>query len=327
MVRPPTESLEAYTLYLKGRHAWALASLDGYQDAVACFEQAVAADPAYALAHAWLAYGYAMLGFDEYAITPTLEVMPKVRAAASRAIELDPSLGDAHFARALVAGLYDWDWALALDEFERAMGGHSASSLSQHWYALFLCGLGRTDQGLQVILRAQILDPLSLTIQVTVGRCLHYARRFDEAVERLRTHLELNPASVQGHVVLARTLLTQHRWAEALSGIERAIITSGRLPIFLSFAGQAHAGLGHAHQALALLAEIHQIATQRHVPIMYEALIHSRLGNLDEAFRLFDLAADQRSGWLVFLRSEPAWDYLRDDPRFPALLQRLHLDF
>ena len=268
LVRPPTESLEAYNLYLKGRHAWALASLDGYQDAVACFEQAVAADPAYALAHAWLAYGYAMLGFDEYAITPTLEVMPKVRAAASRAIELDPSLGDAHFARALVAGLYDWDWALALDEFERAMGGHSASSLSQHWYALFLCGLGRTDQGLQVILRAQILDPLSLTIQVTVGRCLHYARRFDEAVERLRTHLELNPASVQGHVVLARTLLTQHRWAEALSGIERAIITIGRLPIFLSFAGQAHAGLGQAHQALALLAEIRQIATERHVPVI-----------------------------------------------------------
>ncbi len=327
LVQPATGNVDAYTLYLQGRHAWALASLEGFQAAVDRFEQAVAVDPDYALAHAWLAYGYAMLGFDEFGLKPPLEMRPKVRAAANRAIELDDSLGDAHFARALLAGLYDWDWSLAQGEFERAMEGVSASSLAQHWYAIFLCGMGRAEQALQIILRAQILDPLSLTVQVSVGRCLHYARRFDEAVEKFHVHLELNPASLQGYVSMARSLLVLRRLDEAVSELERGIGLIGRLPILLSFSAQAHAGLGHTDRALALLAEIREQAAERHVPLMYQAQIHFSLGDLDEGFRLLELAADQRSGWMLFLRGEPGWDPLRKDPRFMALLRRLRLDF
>jgi serine/threonine protein kinase/tetratricopeptide (TPR) repeat protein len=327
LVQPATGNLDAYTLYLRGRHAWALASLEGFQTAVGWFEQAVAADPNYALAHAWLAYGYAMLGFDEFALDAPLEMMPKARTAANRAIELDDSLGDAHFARALVATLYDWDWSLAQGEFELAMESVSASSLAQHWYALFLCGMGRPDQALQIILRAQILDPLSLTVQVSVGRCLHFARRFDEAIERFRSHLELNPASLQGYTCIARSLLVERRLEETISEVERGIARMGRLPILLAYSGQAHALLGQTDRALAFLAEIRQQAAERYVPIMYQAQIHFSLGDLEEGLRLLELAADQRSGWIPFLRSEPGWDSLRKDPRFIALLRRLHLDF
>jgi tetratricopeptide (TPR) repeat protein len=327
LVQPATGNLDAYALYLRGRHAWALASLEGFQAAVGWFEQAVAVDSNYALAHAWLAYGYAMLGFDEFALDPPLDMMPKARAAANRAIELDDSLGDAHFARALVATLYDWDWSLAQGEFELAMESVSASSLAQHWYALFLCGMGRPDQALQIILRAQILDPLSLTVQVSVGRCLHYARRFDEAIERFRSHLELNPDSLQGYTCIARSLLVQRRLQEVVSQVDQGISIIGRLPILLSYSAQAHAWLGHTDRALALLAEVRQQAAERHVPLMYQAQIYFSLGDLNEGFRLLELAAEQRSGWMPFLRGEPGWDPLHKDPRFVALLRRLHLDF
>jgi serine/threonine-protein kinase len=327
LVQPATENVDAYTLYLRGRHAWALASLEGFQTAASCFEQTVAADPTYALAHAWLAYAYAMMGFDEFGLMAPLTVMPKARAAATRAIELDDSLGDVHFARALVAALYEWDWALAQTEFERAVEVGSASSLAQHWYAIFLCAMGRADEGLQVIRRAQILDPLSLAIQVTVGRCLHFGRRFDEAAACLRGHLERNPSSIQGYISLARTLVAQQLWADAASELERGIQQVGRVPILLSYSGVAHARLGRPDQARALLAELRQLATQRYVPIIYQAQIAFSLGDLDAGFQLFEQAEAERSGWLVFLRSEPGWDYLRGEGRFQAVVHRLHLDF
>jgi serine/threonine protein kinase/Tfp pilus assembly protein PilF len=322
LVQPPTENLDAYTLYLRGRHAMGLASIEGFRTAVDCFEQAVARDPEYAQAWAWVAYSYAVLGFDEFGVMPPAEVMPKAKAASIRAVALDDSLGDAHFARALSAFLYEWDWALANDEFELGMGGGSASAIAQHWYALFLCASGRAEQGLQVARRAQTLDPLSLTVQVTVARCLYYGRRFDEAVKVLRLHLENHPASIQAYPFLCRALRMQGMLSEALQAVERGINVVGRVPVLLSFAGNLHARLGHRDDALALLEELHQLAGRRHVPVTHRAEILAGLGDLDEAFALWNVAADQRSAWLPFLRFDPAWDSLRFDPRAIALLRR-----
>jgi Tfp pilus assembly protein PilF len=276
-------------------------------------------DPEYALAHAWLAYGYVVLGFDEFGVLPPTEAMPKAKAAAARAIELDDSLADAHFARAVSAFLYDWDWVLARDEFERAMSAGYASALVQHWYALFLCASGRPEEALQVARRAQILDPLSLTVQVTVGRCLYYGRRFEDAIEVFRSHLERHPNSILGYVTLYRALRMRGTLAEALLELERGISVIGRVPILLSWAGHAHARLGQRDQALALLEELRQLSRHRHVPPAYQAEILFGLGQLDEAFHQWNLAAEQRSGWIPFLRCEPGWDPLRSDPRYLAL--------
>jgi len=328
LVEPQTENLEAYTLYLRGRHAWATASLEGYQTAAACYEQAIALDPEYAQAYAWLSYAYAMLGFDEFGVLPVQEAMPKARAAAVRAVELDATLGDAHFARAVVATLYEWDWPLAQAEFERAVGLAATTALARPWYALFLCAMGRTDQGLQVSLHARLMDPLSPVVQVVVGRCLHYARRYDEAVRVFRTHLEVNPGSLHGCLALARTYLAQGSFAEALAEVERGTTALGRIPLLLVFAGHAHAALGDHDQALRLLAELRELGTRRYVPVLYEAHILIALGETDEAFRLYELAYQQRSGYLLLLRAEPTlFDPLRSDPRFVSLLKRLRLDF
>jgi TolB-like protein/Tfp pilus assembly protein PilF len=325
LVQPPTENLDAYTLYLRGRHAWALASIEGFQAAATCFERAVGLDPAYAQAQAWLAYAYAMLGFDEFGVLPPADAMPRAKAAAIKGIELDDSLGDAHFARAIVAMLYDWDLGLARDQFERAMSLPSMTPLTQHWYAMFLCTTGRPEQGLQVARRAQTLDPLSLTVQATVGRCLYYGRRFDDAISVFRAHLEESPASVQGYVALARAYKAMGMFADGLQQLERGLNIAGRVPILLCYAGHCQAALARRDQALAVLAELRQLAGQRYVPVVYEAEIVLGLGDVDEAFALWNRAADQRSGWLPFVRFDPAWDRLRLDPRFIALADRVPL--
>jgi eukaryotic-like serine/threonine-protein kinase len=326
LVQSATDSLDAYTLYLRGRHAWALASVEGFQTAVDCFSRAVVADPEYAQAHAWLSYGYAILGFDEFGVMSPLEAMPKARAAAIRSIELDGSLGDAHFARALSAFLYEWDWTRARSEFELAMNAGSASAFAQHWHALFLCADGHPDRGLQVARRAQILDPLSLTVQVTVTRCLYFGRRFEEAADLCRLHLEGNPASVQGYVSLYRTLKQQEMFDAALLELERGISVIGRVPILLAFAGYAHARMGQRNQALALLSELRRLAERRHLPPAYQAEILFGLGDLDAAFSEWDRAAEQRSGWLPFMRCDPGWDPLRSDPRHTALVRKVGLE-
>lgn len=319
LVQPPTGNVDAYTLYLRGRHAWSLASLEGFQTAVDCFAQAVAMDPDYAVAHAWLGYAQALLGFDEFGVMPPARALASARASANRAIQLDASLGDAHFARALCALLYEWDWALAREEFERAMNAVPVPVLVQHWYALFLCASGHPDEALQVARRAHALDPLSLTVQVTVGRCLYFGRRFEEAIGVLRRHLERSPDSIQGYVTLYRSLRLRGMPSEALQELERGINVIGRVPLLLACAGNIHGQLGQRDKALALLEELRQLSTRRHVPSAYQAEIFFGMGELDETFRAWDLAVEERSGWIPFVRCDPAWDQFRADPRYIAL--------
>jgi len=320
LVPPPTENLDAYTLYLRGRHAMSSASLDGFRAAVDYFAQAVAVDPEYAQGHAWLAYAYTVAGFDEFGILPPAEAMVKARVAALRALELDDSLTDAHLARALSAFLYEWDWALAREEFERVVAAGSMPSHAQHWYALFLCACGQPEEALQVARRAQTLDPLSLTVEVTVGRCLYYGRRFDDAISAFRHHLERNPTSIQGYVSLYRALRMNGMLAEALLVLERGISIIGRAPLLLACVGNVQAQLGERQQALAMLEELRVWGIRRHPT--YQAEILFGLGDLDEAFTLWNVAADQRSGWLPFL-ADPAWDPLRSDRRYIALAGRV----
>jgi tetratricopeptide (TPR) repeat protein len=227
----------------------------------------------------------------------------------------------------VVALLYDWDWQLAQDELERAMSLPSTSAFAHHWYALFLSAMGRGEQALQVARRAHLLDPLSLTVQVTVYRTLYYLRRFDEAITGLRAHLDLNPTSLQGHLSLARALMASGAPDEAVARLEQALNTLGWLPILIAFAGQAHAQAGQRDQALGLLGELRDLAARRYVPLHYQLVVIGGLGDLDETFRLYQLLVDQRSGWLAFLRVDPILDPLRADPRFIALLQKLRLDF
>ncbi len=322
LVAPQTRKPEAYNNYLRGRHAWAQGTPQGFGQALTFFQHALVIDPDYAQAHAWLGYAYAMLGFEEFGALPSEQAIPPARAAALRAVELDDALPDAHMTRAIVATLYDWDWALAQREFDQGMALGS-SGPAQHWYALFLCAMGHAEEAQQVIRRAQVNDPLSVTIQVSVGRCLHYARRLDEAAQVFRAHLDLNPDSYQGYVALARNSLARGNIDEVGATTNQAIQNIGRRPIILAYAGEAHGRLGHRAEAKALLAELREMGTQRYVPEIFQALILFGLEEFDAGFQLWEQACDQRSGWCVFLTADPEWDWLRDDARYKALVKRV----
>lgn len=249
------------------------------------------------------------------------------KAAAERALELDPLLPQAHGSRALVAFLYDWDWALAESEFARAASlGPDTTGLST-WHAIFLSLMGRDEEAMEIITRAQASDPLSLINQLTVGRCHYLARRFDAAIAQFRSCLELEPRFFLAYSAIARAYGAKGMFPEALAEIERGMSLVGRLPLLLTYAGWAHAALGQRSEALGVLDELRQAAAQRYVPSIYSAQIRMALGDLDEAFELYDLAYQQRSGWLALLRTEPLWDPLRADPRFRELLRRMRLDF
>jgi len=322
LVAPQTRKPEAYNLYLRGRHAWDEATPQGFAQALTFFQQALELDPDYAHAHAWLGYSYAMLGLEEFGVLPPEQAIPPARAAALRAVELDDGLADAHLTRGIVATIYDWDWDLAQREYDRGIALGS-SGPAQHWYALFLCITGHAEEALQVIRRAQVTDPLSVTIQVSVGRCLHYARRLEEAAEVLRAHLELNPDSYQGYATLARNASARGSFEELVTTAERAMQAIGRRPIFLAYAGAAHGRLGRRSEAGAFLAELRELATRGYVPEIFQSLILFGLEDYDAGFRLWERACDRRSGWCVFLQADPDWDWLREEPRFQGLLRRV----
>jgi serine/threonine-protein kinase len=327
LVGRPTDNLAAYTVYLRGQYFWNKWTVAGYRAAIEEFERAAAMDPGFALPHAGIAYCYAMLGFDEVGSLAPLDAMAKARRAAEHALELDPLLPQAHGARAVVALLYDWDWALADREFARAATlGPNTTSVS-NWHAIFLSIMGRDEEAMKVTARAHALDPLSLITQLTAGRCHYLARRFDTALELFRACLELEPRFVLAYTAIARAYLVKAMYSEALAELERGMGIVGRTPLFLTYVGWAYAALGRLDEAESVLDEIRRAGEHQYVPSIYRAQILATLGRTDEAFALYDAAYQQRSGWLVFARAEPLWDRHRADPRFSALISKMRLDF
>jgi TolB-like protein/tRNA A-37 threonylcarbamoyl transferase component Bud32 len=327
LVGRPTDNLAAYTVYLRGQYFWNKWTVAGYRAAIEEFERAAAMDPGFALPHAGIAYCYAMLGFDEVGSLAPLDAMDKARRAAEHALELDPLLPQAHGSRAVVALLYDWDWALADREFARAATlGPNITSFS-NWHAIFLSIMGRDEEAMRVTVRAHALDPLSLITQLTTGRCHYLARRFDTALELFRACLELEPRFVLAYTAIARAYLAKAMYSEALAELERGMEIVGRTPLFLTYVGWAYAALGRLDEAESVLDEIGRAGEHQYVPSIYRSQILATLGRTDEAFALYDAAYEQRSGWLVFTRVEPLWDRHRADPRFRALISKLRLDF
>jgi serine/threonine-protein kinase len=273
-----------------------------------------------------MAYCYAMLGFEIFAAIPPLEAMQQAKAAANQALALDPSLAEAHGARAAIAVLYDWDWTLAEREFEQALSLGARSSVFHVWHALFLIAMGRYDESLRVVTSALSLDPLHLGLHLTFGRALVYARRYQEALAKFRATLEMEPLYVPTHWEIGRVYYLMRMYSESAAVLEQAIQLTGRAPLLLMYAGAAYAMLGKRDLALGIVAELREIAKQRYLSPLYEANVLGALGDLEEHFRLIEHAYEMRSAWMMFTRADPIWDPLREDPRYLALLKKLRLD-
>ena len=324
--RVASEVTEAYMLYLQGCYFRSKQTSEGFETAVDYYRRATECDPQYAMSYAQMAYCHALLGFDTYGTVSPLEAMPRAQAAVTRALELDPLLAEAHGARAVIAMLYDWDWGLAEGEFERALSLGARSSAFHIWRAIFLIAMGRFDESRRVLTSALSLDPLHLTLHLTLGRSDLFARRYEEALVRFRATLEMEPLYVPTLYEIGRVYYLMGRYSESVAALEEGIRLTGRQPTLLMYAGSAYAMLGEREMARSIAAELRSVSERRYLSPLCECHVLEALGEREAADKLLERAYEVRSGWLIFTRVDPIWDPLHATPSYVALLKKLKLD-
>jgi len=314
---------EAFQLWLKGRYYWYKLNPEGLQKAIEYFQQALEKDPAYAPAYAGLADSYNLLAF--FNVFPPREVMPKAKAAAVKALELDDNLAEAHVSLGWAGFTYDLDWPAAGKYFDRAIVLNPAYPLAHSYYSLYLGALGRPEEGLTEAKRALDLDPVSPAINHYVVVQLYLARRFDEAIEQCRKTLELDPSFTPVHGTLAEVYSAKGMYREALAEYEEYSALSGGSPRSTAFVGYAHARLGQRSQAFRVLEQLRAASKQRYVPALSFAIVYVGLGEKEQAFLWLEKAYDERTNSLAYLKVQATWDPLRSDPRFADLVRRIGL--
>jgi serine/threonine protein kinase/tetratricopeptide (TPR) repeat protein len=324
LLESQTANLEAYRLYLRGRFNFNKRRPELLQSAIEDFEQAIVADPRFALAYAGLADTFTLLAI--HGQHPPKAVFPKAIAAASRALELDPNLGAAHASRGFAKATYEWDWPGAERHFKRAIELNPGDSNARHWYAIdWLSPQGRLDDALDELLRSVALDPLSASINTSLGGLFHDRREYSRAIEQYQHTIELEPSFYFVYWNLGRTYEQLGDYDKALEIFEKSLSLAPGAPQVLAYIARCHAFMGHEDQARQILSELIELRTRRFLHASGLAIICLSLGDTDRAFEFLETAWADRSIWLIWLKVSPMFDGIRDDPRFQSLLGRMGL--
>ena len=324
LAKTPSVSPEAYEDYLKGRYYWNKRSGEGFTKAIGYFEDATRKDPQYALAYAGLADCYGIIGATIYGTVPAAEAAPKAKAAAVRALEIDPSLAEAETSLATAKFNYDWDWAGAAEGFQRAIQMDPKYATAYQRYSLYSIAMGRFDDSFEQIKRARDLDPLSISINSSFGWRLYLARQYDRSIAQLRDTLEMDPSYEWAHLILGQAYEQKGEFSLALSELRKAVELSHNSPLMVSALAHADGVSGNQAEAQKLLAQLVTQSKQQYVSPYYIAIVYLALGKNDDAINWLERAFADRSNGLVFARVEPELDPLRSDPRFVALEHKLN---
>ena len=316
------ENYEAYELYLKGQYFFNQRSAAGFDQAIDYFEQATTKDPHYARAYAGLADCYALVG--GYTERPQTDLMPKARAAAQRAVELDGNLAEAHTALALIVQNYDWDWKTAEQEFHRAIELNPNYATAHHWYAEHLTWLGRFEEAQRESERARQLDPLSLIIAADNGATLYYSRQYDRAIAKFRSVRELDPTFPRTGVIRA-AYVQKGLFTDAVEEIEKWRSVYGDQPWTWSELAYVYGHSGQQSEARYALQKLLEWDQRKPVDPAAVAWAYLGVGDTDNAFAYLEKAYVQHSAKLATLKVEPGFDPLRADPRYQDLLRRVRL--
>jgi Tfp pilus assembly protein PilF len=316
-----TESSAAHQLYLKGRYAWNLRTPESTAQAKSYFEQAIAADPSYALAYAGLADAHS-LDID-YRAAPVSEGMRLARINAERAIALDDDLAEAHTSLGWVNLIYDWDWERARIEFERALTLNPRYATARQWYAWYLVITNRLDEAIAEARIARDLDPTSASIQRSLGWVHYYARQPGPSLAELERALGLNPTSDETLWIMGLSLVQLGRYDEAERALRESHANSRAYLHALASLAALAAIRGQSAEARAILGEIETAARSHYVSPVDFVRVYVALGDRGPAFEFMELAYAERRGWLCYLNVDPALDSVRDDPRFRALAARM----
>ncbi len=320
----PAYSFEAYQVYLRGRVAWNQRTESALLRSVECFRHATEIDPNFALAYAGVADALTLLA--EYGFARASVVMPQAKAAATRALAIDPTLGEAYCSLAILLGVYEWNWGVAETHYRRALELNPGYATAHHFLADdCLAVVGRLEEALEEIDIARQLDPLSSIISEGRGFVLMLQRRYDEAERHYRALSQADPGFFKAHTSLGRTLLQMGRYPEAIECLNRGRALSGDVPSILGAIGQAYGLSGRADEARQHLGELTAMANNRYVPSSTFALIHTGLGENEQALEWLEKGVEQREMPMISLGYHPAYDSLRGEPRFARLLQRIGL--
>ena len=321
--RRHTTSTEAYDHYLRGRYQWRKETSEGFEKAKEHFRRAIALDPSYAHAYSGLADTYTMLG--SIGLLPVTEAYPLGRAAALKALELDGQLAEAHTSLAGISTDYDWDWDAADHHFKRAIELNPNYEEALRFYSSYLGWRGRHDEALGFASRARDLDPASPNARYHLGLAHYFARRYDEAITQFLETLDLDPHFGAAHVMLGRVWVARGQPERALDELARARSLLGSRPDVVTPNAYVLAKAGRGREALASLDELQRISTPRSPAPFRIAYVYVGLGDKDRAFEWLHRAIEARDWQLGMLNVEPAFDGLRSDPRFAALLGRVGL--
>jgi tetratricopeptide (TPR) repeat protein len=295
---------------------------EGMKRGVEYFQQAVDKDPNYAPAYAGLADAYTLLGW--YAVLAPKDAHSKAKAAATKALEIDDTLADAHTSLAAITLNYEWDWLGSERKYKRAIELNPNYATAHQWYGGYLALMGRSDEAMAEIKRAQQLDPVSLIINVAAGLYIYRLREYDLAIEQVRKGLELDPNYALAHSTLGLIYTQKERLGEAIAEHQKAITLSGRAPFYVAWLGHVYGVAGKRAEAQKLLTELKELSKRRYVSPHTIAEIYIGLGEKDQAIHWLEKAYEERSPWLVWLLKDPRVDLLRDDPRFQSLLRRMN---
>ena len=319
-----TDNVQAYGLHLRGRYAWNKRSQEGVIEAIQFFEQAIKADPGYALAYTGLSDAYAL--HIDYRNVAVHEGFALAKSYARKALDLDDSLAEAHASLAWTHFIYDWDWKCAAEEFRRAIQLDPQYATAHQWYGFLLASQGRFEEALIEAHSAQEGDPASVSIRRSLGYTYFYARRLEPAKYHLSRAIAMNPDAEESYRVLGliHTFAGDHAEAErvlreALELPGAATYTHATLALALARAGDK----SYAEETLAMLTEKRR---EDYVSPVELATVSVALGRNDEALDWMEHAFEERRGWLAYLNVHPVVDPLRNEPRFADLVARMGLN-
>jgi TolB-like protein/DNA-binding winged helix-turn-helix (wHTH) protein/Tfp pilus assembly protein PilF len=317
---PQVVNPQAYEAYLKGRYFWNKRTPDGLKAALAYFSQAVETDPGYAQAYAGLADAYDLLGDWEYGVMSPKEAYPKAKAAALKALQLDHTLGEAHTSLAFSYDVFDWDWNSAGKEYEQAIALNPGYATAHQWYAWHLGEMGRNDDAIAEMRKAEDLDPLSLIISADMAEILLVTHRNNQAIAQSRATIAMDANFAIGHLELGQAYVQEHKYADAIAEFKRAIELSGGSTSCTSNLAFAYAASGEKSEALHLVDDLKRRVGQNSPEI---ALVYVALGDRNQAMNWLERASGERFNPSILLR--PAFDSLRADPHFQELVHRIGL--
>lgn len=320
LAKRDTQSLEAYEHYVKGRYFAAKWTPEGFEKGIDSFERAIAIDPSYALAYDGLAYCH----YNTF-YRPFRQSMTIGRAMASRALEIDPALAEAHVSLGLIHTWLDYDWKAAEREFRHAIDLKPNYAPAHIWYGWYLQTVGRSEEAIAEMRRGVELDPVSAEAGTGLGVALFYARRYDDAAVQLRKTLDLEPDFWFARLYLGRALRERGDRTGAIAELETARRTVGASAEVLSALGYTYGVAGRAADARRMMLELRRSSTESYLPPYCLAVLHTGLGERDLAFAQLDREYREGAYYLNLLKVDPELDALRADPRFDGLLRRIQL--